>query len=182
MFHGAPSSNMANVRILTWRFLLRTLVVEDVSEQYREWLNDEMAQRYIIASGRPHDLPALRAYVEERSARNDVLFLGIFTREGNQHIGNIKYEPIDAAAGSAEMGILIGEPDWRGCGVAREVILASARWLKMHRGISLVRLGVESDNDMALAAYLRAGFRRTGVIHSPLVRGEVVRMVLEFGS
>jgi len=77
------------------------------------------------------------------------------------------------------MGILIGEPDWRGRGVAREVIAASARWLHEHRGVSRVLLGVEKENEAALAAYLRAGFRATGTIRDPRAQGEIVRMVLE---
>lgn len=149
---------MVNVRILTQRFLLRTLVVEDVSEQYREWLKDEVAQRYIIAAGSPHDLNALRAYVEERSARDDVLFLGIFTLETNQHIGNIKYEPVDSTRGFAVMGILIGEPAWRGQLVAEEVITATASWLRDERGIREIVLGVHKKNTAAIKAYERAGF------------------------
>ena len=43
-----------------------------------------------------------------------------------QHIGNIKYEPIDFQAATATMGILTGANDWRGKGVGPEVIKGSA--------------------------------------------------------
>jgi len=42
------------------------------------------------------------------------LFLGIYTLESQEHIGNIKYEPIDLKCGIAIMGILIGEDKWKG--------------------------------------------------------------------
>lgn len=157
-FPGISSNNMAEVRILTPRFLLQSLVASHVTERYRKWLDDEAAQRYITASARPHNLAALRAYVEDRLLRDDVLFLGIFTRDTNQHIGNIKYEPVDSALGFAVMGMLIGEPAWRGQAVAQEIIAATAAWLRDNRGIKEIVLGVHKENAAALVAYERAGF------------------------
>ena len=90
---------------------------------------------YIVAARSAHDVPSLRRYVEERAARDDVLFLGIFTPDGATHVGNVKYEPINEHEGFTVMGILIGDRAWRGRGVAEEVIVASARWLQAHRGI-----------------------------------------------
>jgi RimJ/RimL family protein N-acetyltransferase len=165
--------------LVTERFELRPLTPQDATERYLGWLAEDDARRYILAARGTRTLDELRAFIDARSGRPDVLFLGIFERGSGRHVGNIKYEPIDAADGSAEMGILIGEPDWRGRGVAREVIAASARWLHEHRGISRVLLGVEKENEAALAAYLRAGFRATGTIRDPRAQGEIVRMVLE---
>lgn len=164
--------------IVTDRFVLRPLTAADATRRYQRWLRDMRARRYIQFAARSRSLPALRAYIAARQRRNDCLFLGIFLRAGGEHIGNIKYEPIDRARGAAEMGILIGEPGWRGRGVAPEVIRASARWLNDHRGVTKILLGVEKANRVAFAAYRRAGFR-------PFREGErrrapkgVVRMVL----
>ena len=53
------------------------------------------------------------------------LFLGVFEKVTNKHIGNIKYDPIDSESKVAVMRILIGDPEWRGRGVAEEVLSAS---------------------------------------------------------
>ena len=164
--------------ILTDRFLLRPLTTADASRRYQRWLRDTRARRYIQSAATVRSLPALRAYIAERQRRTDSLFLGIFVRSGGEHIGNIKYEPIDRARRSAEMGILIGEPSWRGRGVAPEVIHASARWLHERHGVSKVFLGVERVNKSALAAYRRTGFR---AVREPASRRRpdgVLRMVL----
>ena len=50
-------------------------------------------------------------------------------------IGNIKYEPVNSEIGYAVMGILIGEADLRGKGVAAEVLSESVAWLYRHRNI-----------------------------------------------
>jgi [ribosomal protein S5]-alanine N-acetyltransferase len=169
----------ASIVLQTKRFELRSLVLKDATNRYLAWLAEDNARRYILAARERLSLDDLRTYIESRIGRRDVLFLGIFNRTSGQHIGNLKYEPINESAGTAEMGILIGEPEWRGCGVAREVISASASWLRKRRGIRQILLGVEQDNTGAQAAYLRTGFRTIGNIRDPRAQGEIVRMSLE---
>jgi [ribosomal protein S5]-alanine N-acetyltransferase len=159
----------AAIAILTPRFRLRPLVPEDASERYLSWLSDEMAQLYISAAARTSGLPALRGYIQKRCGREDVLFLGIFGRDSGLHIGNIKFEPIDASAGAAVMGILIGDPAYRGRGVTPEVLEAAGRWLAGTRGVHEIALGVHADNHGAIRAYEKVGFVRgpSSLIPSP---------------
>ncbi len=105
-------------------------------------------------------MESLRAYIEQRQQRDDVLFLGIFTRAGHEHIGNIKYEPVDIVHKYTVMGMLIGEREWRGQGVAEEVIRHSGMWLHQTWGIKEIVLGVASDNTAAISAYEKAGFKQ----------------------
>jgi RimJ/RimL family protein N-acetyltransferase len=146
------------VEILTERFRLRSLLESDANPRYLSWLQDPAAQRYIATASQTRQLSDLRSYVRERVERDDVLFLGIFDKASELHIGNIKYEPVDAQAGEAVMGVLIGEVEWRSKGVTTEVLLASGRWLQQHRGIHRILLGVARDNAAAIRAYERAGF------------------------
>lgn len=147
------------VSILTPRFMLRPLRVDDVTETYSKWFDDPDVAPYILAARKSHDVASLRRYVEERSGRSDVLFLGIFVLDGSLHIGNVKYEPINEHDGYAVMGILVGDRTWRGQGVAGEVIMASAQWLQTYRGIHEIRLWVNKEHRAAIAAYKKIGFR-----------------------
>src|SRR5687767_6865681 len=110
------------VEILTERFLLRELGIADVTERYLGWLGEPEAKKYIAAAASTKGLSDLRRYVEERANRNDILFLGIFDRSTGMHVGNIKYEPVDSELGYAVMGVLIGEPEYRGKGVTPEIL------------------------------------------------------------
>jgi ribosomal-protein-alanine N-acetyltransferase len=150
------------VEILTERFRLRSLQESDASERYLSWMQDPAARRYIVAAATTRELADLRDYVRERVGRDDVLFLGIFEKDSELHIGNLKFEPIDVRTGEAVMGILIGDPAWRGKGVTTEVLGESGRWLKQHRGIRRIMLGVEQDNTAAIRAYERVGFVVSG--------------------
>lgn len=171
-------TDRSTVCILTKRFRLRPLTPADATARYQAWLRDRRAQRYIQFAAKAKSIADLRAYIDARAHRKDSLFLGIFVRASGEHIGNIKYEPIDHAHRSAEMGILIGEPAWRGRGVGPEVIRASAQWLRENEGITRVFLGVERLNKGALSAYRRTGFRTFRQIAPPRPPKGVLRMVL----
>lgn len=149
----------AGFPIVTERCRLRPLTVGDATPAYLAWFRDPEAIRTVGAAASTVSLEDLRAFIAARVDRPDVLFLGIFATADGTHIGNIKYEPIDEAAGYAIMGILIGEPAWRGRGVAQEVLRASAAWLSAHRGIREILLGVSKDNPAAVRAYEAVGFR-----------------------
>lgn len=147
----------SQVRIFTQRFLLRELTVADASERYRDWLLEPEAQKNISAT--TDSLPELVRYIADRTQRADVLFLGIFDLLSGLHIGNLKYEPVNSELGYAIVGVLIGEVEYRGRGVATEVLLASTAWLKVNRRINQFLLGVWKANLAAVRAYEKAGFK-----------------------
>lgn len=157
----------------TQRFNLVRITMSHVSDAYLSWLSDSHAySKYISACSQGYSLSDLQDYVRRKCARDDIVFLAIETKEG-KHIGNIKYDPVDATLNTAEMGILIGEQSWMGLGVAREVIQASSQWLSQNLKISKITLGVHPENLNAYSAYKTIGF-------CEILRTEaIVRMELE---
>lgn len=160
--------------ITTPRFVLRPLEPDDATERYSRWFDDAT---FIVAGKSAHGVPELRAYIEGRVGREDVLFLGIFTRETGEHIGTIKYEPVDRDRRYAVMGIFVGEREWRGLGVAAEVIDASSRWLHERHGIDTIVLGVEGANAPAIRAFGKIGFRREACDKLPGLPSSAFAMV-----
>lgn len=148
--------------LYTKRFVLKPLRPHHATLRYLGWLKDPAAKRHIAAAKRTQSLQKLREYIRKFSRRKDCLFLRILDKRTGRHLGNLKYCPIDRSGGSAVMGILIGEPIWRGRGVAQEVIVASASWLRSQMGIQKVYLGVAEENLPAIRAYRKAGFRGIG--------------------
>jgi ribosomal-protein-alanine N-acetyltransferase len=165
------------VLIETNRFFLRELTVDDVSARYLGWLSDSTAKKWIAAAEATRELMDLREYVQQRVGREDVLFLGIFAKVDDLHIGNIKYEPLLQDEGYAELGVLIGDSAFRGKRVFAEVLAASAAWLKLHRGIDRIYLGVQRENLPAVNAYQNAGFVAEPSLQQVDATG-VLRMVL----
>lgn len=161
----------------TERFVLRPLTPEDATETYRSWFNEDTARMGIASALRPPSIEKLRHFIRERAEREDVLFLGIFSRESGEHIGNVKFEPISRAQGFAVMGILVGDRSWWGKGVAVEILRVTGRWLAKEAGVREIVLGVRKDNVAAKRSYEKAGFRvvRPGRIKiNPEIHDEMV--------
>jgi len=152
---------VSDIRIETERFVLRPLETDDASERYASWFTDPDIRRHIVSAATPPSIEALRQYIAARAGRSDVLFLGAYARDGGTHVGNIKFEPVDERAARAVLGIMIGEPAWRGRGAATEIIVGANAWLAAHRGIREVVLGVAPHNPGAMRAYEKAGFSVT---------------------
>lgn len=149
----------SDVRIETERFLIRGLGEADATPVYLGWLADPSIQRYILAASDTTDIDDLRAYIADKAHRTDTLFLGIFTKDGGRHIGNIKYEGIDRTIGQATLGLLIGDRAWQGVGVAQEVIQATAEFLDVNLSIAKLYLAVHRENASAIRAYRKLGFQ-----------------------
>jgi len=59
-------------------------------------------------------------FIASANESQERLLLGIFTKEDNQHVGNIQITIIDLNAGVAEISNLIGEQDYWGKGVIKD--------------------------------------------------------------
>lgn len=152
-------SQMELTFVETNRFLLRRLTSADVSDRYLSWFNPETARMGIAAARNAVSLDDLRAFIEARQSRSDILFLGVFVKGTGEHIGNLKFEPINAGERFAVFGILIGEKAWWGKGVTSEVLPPVARYLRDSLQIEELILGVMKDNLLAKRSYEKVGFR-----------------------
>lgn len=166
---------MDETGILTERFILRPLSVDDATDTYLGWLSDEQS-KFISTAHQVQRISDLRAYIASKAEQPDVLFLGIFDREDGSHIGNIKFEPVDSELGYAIMGILIGDTESRGRGVATEVISECGRSLKEERNIQQLILGVETANVAAIRAYEKIGFKVFKTPYLPNANPEIITM------
>ena len=165
------------MQIETRRFILRKLSVDDVTDRYLSWLRGASIQPWIVTALDIHNLEDLRIYVRDRCNKENIIFLGIFLKKDNLHIGNLKFEPIIVGEGRAELGILIGDPNFRGKGVFPEVLEASVNWLRLNLKIRQISLGVACENLMAVKAYKNAGFIEE-ISLMPIQNHQQIRMVL----
>ena len=147
---------------ITPRFSLRTLDVTDNLEIYLSWMKDVISNQYILSARLDYSMEELIDYINNVNSLSNTVLLGIFEKKSNRHIGNIKYSSINSPVGSAEMGIMIGQKELRGQGVATEVIRACNLWLKTEHLIERIYLGVNTENKPALSLYRKLGFKQIG--------------------
>jgi [ribosomal protein S5]-alanine N-acetyltransferase len=77
------------------------------------------------------------------------------------------------------MGVLIGEEDWKGKRVFREIIKKVGDYLKNNFSIKNIYFGVNKSNKIAMCAYSKAGFVKKRTEYIPVVAENSVTMVLE---
>jgi ribosomal-protein-alanine N-acetyltransferase len=140
------------------RFTLRVLKRTDASHTYLSWLTNPDSSQFIASARSTWTIDRLREYISEIEQKPRALFFGIFLRESGRHIGNIKFENIGEPTGCAELGVLIGDTNWRGKGVFGEVFKTLQQVLSENFGIKKIYLGVESENHAAIRSYLKSGF------------------------
>jgi [ribosomal protein S5]-alanine N-acetyltransferase len=150
---------LLELQITSIRFIIRQLTVKDVSYRYLEWLQDDTVQKIIYGAAPNIKLNDLKRYVSGQEKNPSVLFLGVFCKESGKHIGNIKFDPIGYEKNYTVMGILIGEKEWRGKGVAKEVITSTFFWINGKYNITKMVLGVDKSHKSAIKAYKKIGFK-----------------------
>jgi RimJ/RimL family protein N-acetyltransferase len=125
-------------------------------------MKDVISNQYILSARLDYSMQELTDYINNVNSLSSAVLLGIFEKKSNRHIGNIKYSNINSLAGSAEMGIMIGQREFRGRGVGAEVIRACNLWLKTEHFIEKIVLGVNTENKTALSLYQKLGFKQIG--------------------
>ncbi len=112
-----------------------------------------------------------------KAAESSVNF-DIHEVDGMRLVGDCALFDIDHAAGTAELGLIIGEKDCWNRGYATETVALLARYAFDVQGLSNVILHVYDFNERAVAAYLKAGFheigRRRGVRHGACIIEEII--------
>lgn len=77
-------------------------------------------------------------------------------------IGDIGYKNWDPRNRSAEMGLEIGEAEFRGIGLGPEMVTLFVGYMFRHLNINRVELSVLRENERAIRVYTRAGFQPCG--------------------
>ena len=146
-----------NIRVDGKRIYLKTLIEDDASEEYVGWINDKDVNQYLET--KRTTLEELRSYITKKKEDENCLFLGIYFKENNKHIGNIKLEPIDFKKKIATMGMLIGDKKYWGRGLATEALNLLVEWSFNNLDLDEIDLGVLKDNAAAIRVYEKAGFK-----------------------
>jgi RimJ/RimL family protein N-acetyltransferase len=148
----------SGARLDSERLTLRAIEPADARGRYAAWMADPEVTRYLESRYAVPTVGELEDYI--RAALSDPLvhFFAIELREDERHVGNIKLGPIDAHHRRADIGIIIGERDCWGRGVATEAVQLLSDWALGELGLEKVTAGAYSSNPGSVRAFQRAGF------------------------
>lgn len=165
-----------NIRIETERLILRNMKIEDVSEEYVNWLNDSDINQYISTANTIQTNDSCRAYVESYEGRNDVALIGIFLKDKNIHIGNLTLSPpIDWRNKRASIGITIGRKEYHRMGYAGEALKAIMTYCFQNMRLHHLWAGVNTDNIASIKLFQKCDFKIDGLLRDPRKRDDKFR-------
>ena len=142
---------------------LRPLARTDVDGPWAHWFNDTEVTRHMLRGTLPTTVDEQAAYYESvvTGSESD-LVLAIVCSEDDRHVGNIGLHRIDWQHGHAEYGIVIGEREYWGRGIAGEASWLICRHAFNRLNLHRIWLGVMERNERAVALYRRLGFEEEG--------------------
>ncbi len=144
------------------RVYLRRLTEADATENYVRWMNDPEINQYLECRFYTHTIESTKAFIRSVTNENNYQF-GIFLKDNDKHIGNIKIGNINQYHRSADIGFLIGEKEYWGMGFATEAVgLATAFGfdvLKLHK----LWGGLYAPNIGSFRAFQKNGYEQEGI-------------------
>jgi RimJ/RimL family protein N-acetyltransferase len=157
---------------------LRPFRREDLSRVIA-WRHDEDVRRGALWSEAPFGLREAQRWLRAVSDGLDPsrLTFAVELRPSGRLVGLTNLSRIDRRSGTAYFGVVIGEKDCWGRGIAFDALSLMLRRAAA-LGLRKVLLEVAADNPRAIALYRRAGFETEGVLRRQLPRGAVFMDVL----
>ncbi|MFH1800827.1 MAG: GNAT family N-acetyltransferase [Candidatus Omnitrophota bacterium] len=157
------------------RIFLATLDPCNLSLAYQLWMKDPEILKFLANPEGNYAAEALKAFVADTNASPQDQIFGIFLKNDERHIGNIKIGNIHSKHKFSDLGVIIGEKTLWGKGFATEAIGLAVQHaftsLKLHR----VFAGIFEGNDGSRKAFLKAGFIEVECCEEHFLMGEKSR-------
>ena len=143
----------------TARLVLRAInTEEDELEDYLGWLRDVESNPFIQSARNDYGIEELIEFIKAVNSDVNAILFGMFLKSNFQFIGTLKIQPIDFTLGTAWLGIMIGDPEFRGRGYGSEAMQEVLKFLFNSLKLKEVFLGVDLKNFDAIALYESLGF------------------------
>ena len=158
----------SEVRLFGEQIILRVLRIEDITQDYVDWMNDPTVVQFTESRFQPHTVDSIGSFVEKcRKSPIDILF-GIFSKADELHLGNIKLGPINSYHSIADIGLIIGRKSYWGKGVAKEAIILLKNYAFETLNLHKITASCYVPNRGSEKAFLKAGFEKEGArkLHS----------------
>ena len=153
--------NKSIITLETKRLILQPLGLDFLSKTYLDWMQDTQVVIHMESGGADYTFEMLEDYLTQIE-KNKIFSWAITLKKTNQHIGNIKIDPIDYKNLYGEYGIMIGDRTTWGKGYAKEASIEVIKFCFQELSLRKINLGVISKNTKALSLYKSLGFTEEG--------------------
>lgn len=149
--------------LTTARLFLRPLEVEDITPAYLEALNDPEVVRWTEARHQRWDEASIAEYIGRSNCEGVSVFLGIFLKDSDRHIGGIRlfnFHPVDRRA---ELSLMIFDKSLWSKGYGGEALAAVVDYAFEVLGLHRLHADYYAANTASARLFAKAGFQLEGV-------------------
>ncbi len=127
---------------------------------WQKWDTDSEVQVFMPGLDKELALDDQLKYLEECRKEKSGIYWSILWKENNQLIGTVSVTEINKIHGTGELGIIIGEKDYWGRGIATEAISLVLKCVLSSFGLRRIVAEYEKGNKGMRKALENNGFRR----------------------
>lgn len=146
------------------KLYLKLLRRDDIHDEYLSWHQNEEHIQYYSSSGRTFSKETLLAEMEDGIESKTLYIYGIYFKEGDKLIGNIKIGPISNKHKTSDLVAFIGDPDFLGKGLSKEAIKLGNEVAFKNHDIRKLFGGMFRSNIASVKGYLKADWIIEGVL------------------
>ena len=139
---------------------LKLLKVEEVTDDYVNWLNDSTINQYLESRFVRYTKESVKAYVKSFYGTKDKMLWGIFLVNNNLHVGNISFSEIKWNHRIGVVGIALGRRECFGKGYATEALQLIIEYAFKTLGLRRLEAGMYANNKASLNLFKKLGFKQ----------------------
>ena len=152
------------------RIYLNPMSLEDLKGEYFNWINCQEIDKYTTHTVFPNSQTTLLDYYNQKQTRNDLIWVGIFEKESNKHIGISEINQIKWLYRHGVYSIILGDKTSHGKGYAYEASVLMIRHAFQKLNLNRLELGVNEFNSSAIRLYKKLGFVQEGILRETFLR------------
>ena len=136
---------------------LREFKLEDISQSYVNWLNDEEINRFLESRFEKHTLESVHKQARLWINNENYMYFTIRCPTSDEHVGNIKLGPINQHHQTADIGYIIGRKDYTGKGIATNALVLLSNFA-FKNGVKKIIAGAYEVNLASIRVMEKAGY------------------------
>ena len=162
------------ISIETPRLYLKTLEESDISQKYVDWLNDAVVNKYLETRHSNQTLDSCKVFVKSCLTSPTENLFGVFLKEKNIHIGNVKLGFINPIHLRGQISLVVGDRSRWGMGYGSEIVRAVTKFGFEQLHLERIEAGCYEENLSSLRIFLSVGYSVEGFFreHSVASNGQ----------
>ena len=148
--------NTKKILIKGKNFYLKNFEKNLINKNYLSWFNQSKNYKYIVNSSNNMSIKKLKNYVNKNLKNKKILFLSIFSKKENLHIGNVRL--LFNLKKSVNFSIIIGDQKYRNKGLGSEVLTTCTNYIFRQFKLNSINAEVIFHNKAAVKIYEKCDF------------------------